>query len=312
MPESDDDPSSKIISPLPPSALKVYALRFGFSSPAIVRGGPKASAAQWLPIPISLPSQLRRSAPCPSVGGAPRKRGGFCLFGHGLGCQFITCQLLRCSQSIRSADLYIGFYALALPVALGNRVDRPTEGHTNGEMVAHWQALHGMSTSTRGLANDGGALLCLQIEGKLLSARESLVLGEHVHRLVGEARARNPGKSPVLMCLVLVPVGEVVDVGSLREQIRNHEFNHLGITAMILPQVKNKSIRVGHKVHGSDHRGCAYIWRRKGPEFDVADVVIEDFELGKTTVLLLHHGTKARLLGGAWRVRSRGRTGLLG
>src|SRR5271170_3303357 len=151
-----------------------------------------------------------------------------------------------------------------------------------------------MSAPTRRLTYDGGALLRLQIEGKLFSARESLVRGEYVHGLIGEAWPRNPGKSPILMCLVLVPVGEVVDVGRLREQIGNHEFNHFGITAMILPQVENEGIGVGHKVHGSDHSWPAHIWRRKGVEFDVADVVIEDFELGKSTVLLLQRGAEAR------------------
>ena len=179
-------------------------------------------------------------------------------------------------------------------------------------MVARRLSLNGMGTATGSFTDDGGAFLRLQIEGELFAAREGLLRGEDVHGLIGEARSGNPGESPVLMRLVLVPVGEVVDVGRLPEQIGDHEINHRRVPAMVLPQVKDQGIGVGDKIHCSDYSRRADIRRRKGAELDVADVVTEDFYLREGTVLLLHHGAELCLVGGAWLVRPGGSIGLLG
>ena len=68
--------------------------------------------------------------------------------------------------------------------------------------------------------------------------------------MVSEARSENPGKCPVLVDLIIVPVCQIVDMGRLLKQIRNHEVNHIRIATMVLPQVKNKSIGLGAGMSG--------------------------------------------------------------
>src|SRR5580704_958836 len=141
------------------------------------------------------------------------------LLGLALSCQFIRCHLFRSGQSIGSAHFHIGLYTCTFPVAFGHRVDGATEWHTNRKVVAAWHPSHRMSTPARGLANNGGAFLCLQVERELFTTRKSLVRSENIHRLIREARPKNPRQRPVLVSLVIVPVGKVVDVGRLAKQI---------------------------------------------------------------------------------------------
>ena len=51
--------------------------------------------------------------------------------------------------------------------------------------------------------------------------------------------------------------------------------------------------------------------RREGIKFDVADIVVQDFKLGKSAILMLEPNAEARFLGRAWLVRSRCGTGRL-
>src|ERR1700757_2928667 len=113
-----------------------------------------------------------------------------------------------CGEGICRTDLYIGLYARTLPIAFRDWVDRSTERHADGEVVARRLTLNGMGSATGSFADDGGAFLCLQIEGELFAAGEGLGRGEHVHGLIDKARAGNPGERPVLMRLVFVPVGK--------------------------------------------------------------------------------------------------------
>src|ERR1035438_5458112 len=179
-------------------------------------------------------------------------------------------------------------------------------------MVPRRYASHRMSAAARDFTHDGCALLRLQIEGELLPSGKGSVRGEDIHRFIDETLSRNPGECPVLMGLIIVASGEVVDMGWLSEKIGNHEIDHAGIAAMVLTQVKDERIRVGHEAHRGDDCRSAEFRRREGIEFDVSDIVVQDFKLGKSAILMLEHGAEARFLGWAWFVRSRCRTRRLG
>ena len=169
-----------------------------------------------------------------------------------------------------------------------------------------------MSATPRGFTNNGGSLLGLQVEGKLLTSGKRPVRGEHIHWLIDKTLSRNPRQCPVLMSLIVVASSEVIDVRRLLEKIRNHEIHHAGIAAMILTQVKDERIRVGHEVHCRDDCRPAELRRRESIKFDVADIVVQDFKLGERAVLMLEHRAKARLLSGAGLVWPRSRTRRLG
>ena len=74
---------------------------------------------------------------------------------------------------------------------------------------------------------------------------------------------------------------------------------------MVFSQVKNERIRVGDKSHRCDDRGSAELRRRKGIEFDIADVVIQDLELGESAILMLEHGSKVLFIRRVLAARSR-------
>ena len=97
-------------------------------------------------------------------------------------------------------------------------------------------------------------------------------------------------------------------MGWLPEKIGNDEIDHARISAMVLTQVKDERIRVGHEVHRGDDGRSAGFRRREGIEFDVADIVVQDFKLGKGAILMLEHGAEAGFFGGVWFVRSQCRT----
>src|SRR5580704_1529840 len=165
-----------------------------------------------------------------------------------LGAQFLSRQLFRGDQGVNSADLHIRFHAFSFPVTFRYRVDRSAERDPNCEVISGGHTSHGMGATARRFAHDGAALLRLQIEGKFLPSRKGFVRSEYVDGLIDKAWSRNPGKCPVLVRLVVVAVGEIVDMGRLPEQIGNHKFDHTGIAAMIFAQVKDQGIGMRHKV----------------------------------------------------------------
>jgi hypothetical protein len=207
-----------------------------------------------------------------------------------LGAQFLSGQLFRGGQGVNSADFHIWFHAFSFPVTFRYRVDRSAERDPNREVISGGHTSHGMGAATRRFAHDGAALLRLQIEGKFLPSRKGFVRSEYVDGLIDKAWSRNPGKCPVLVGLVVVAVGEIVDMGRLPEQIGNHKVDHTGIAAMIFAQVKDQGIGMRHKVHCGHDRRSADVRVRKRAELDVANVVIEDLNLGESAVVIFQHG----------------------
>ena len=134
---------------------------------------------------------------------------------------------------------------------------------------------------------------------------------EYVDRLINKPRPRNPGNTPVLVGFVIVTVGEVVNVRGPLEQIRNHEIDHVGVATMVLAHVEDEGISVRHKVHCRYDCGPADIRRRKRSELNVPNIVTEDFDFRKSTVLMLQHTTKPCLLSRAWLAVPSSRTGPL-
>src|ERR1700733_15317021 len=111
-----------------------------------------------------------------------------------------------------------------------------------------------MGGPSRSFPQEQDPLSRRHIEGKFLPSRKSFVRGEYVDGLIDKAWSRNPGERPVLVGLVIVAVGEIVDMGWLAKQIGNHEIDHTGVASVIFAQVKDEGIGMRHKVHGSHDR----------------------------------------------------------
>src|SRR6266496_1800007 len=163
--------------------------------------------------------------------------------------QFLSGQLFRGGQGVGSADLHIWLHACSFPVTLRNRVDWPAKGDSNREVISGRHTSHGMGAATGSFAHDGRALLRLQIKCKFLPTGKGVVRSEYIDRLIDKAWARNPGKGPVLVSLIVVSAGQIVDMCWLPKQVRDDEIDHIGIATMILAQVKNQGIGMSHKSH---------------------------------------------------------------
>src|ERR1700729_2884905 len=137
-----------------------------------------------------------------------------------LGGQFLSRQLFRSGQSVCGADLYIRFHAFSFPVTLRYRIDRPAKGDSDREVISGRHTSHRMGAATGGFAHDGSALLSLQIIREFLPARKGVARSEYVDGLIDKARAGNPGKRPVLVSLVVVSVGQIVDMRGRLKQVR--------------------------------------------------------------------------------------------
>jgi hypothetical protein len=98
---------------------------------------------------------------------------------------------------------------------MGDRVDGPTEGDADREVVASSEAFHGVTASARSFAHDGGALLRLQVKSEFFTPGEGLISSDCVYLLINKPRPGNPGNRPVLVDRV-----EIVNVRGLPEQIR--------------------------------------------------------------------------------------------
>lgn len=195
---------------------------------------------------------------------------------------------------------------------MGDRVDGPREGDANREMVASREAFHGVSAAARGFAHDGRALLRLQVEREFFTSGKGLMRSEYVDGLIHKPWPGKPGSRPELVSLVFVAIGEVINVRGLPEQIRDHEIDHVGIAAMVFPQVKNKRIGMRQEVHRRYDCGSANVRGRKRTELDVPNIVTEDFDLRKSTVLIFQPAAAPCLLRRVWLAALSRRTRLLG
>src|SRR4029077_15968081 len=195
---------------------------------------------------------------------------------------------------------------------MGERIDGPREGDANREMVASRETFHGVGAAARSLAHDDRAFLRLQIESEFFASGKGLMGSEYVHRLIDKPWPGNKRSRPELVSLIFVAIFEIVNVRGLPEQIRDHEIDHVGIATMIFPKVKDKGIGICQKIHCRYDCGSADIRRGKRTELDVPDIVTEDFDLRKSTVLIFQHAAKPCLLSRVWLATFSGRTGLLG
>ena len=145
-----------------------------------------------------------------------------------------------------------------------------------------------MRSAAGGLADDGGALLILQIKGELLGAGKGPRRGQYKDGLLREPWSGQVREGPVLFGRVLFAVVDVDQVCRLIKEVAGNQCDHVRLSAAVLPQIEDESIGMGHKAHRCCHRWPAERGIHEAIELDVADVIGQDLNFAKGAVVVLH------------------------
>src|SRR6202035_411299 len=141
----------------------------------------------------------------------------------------------------------------------------------NREMIVNSMSHPHVAAARRRLSHQRGSIQHLQIVAESLGGGESRVGSEHKSGLVCQSISGNRWKRPALFRGVFAAVVEIVEVRGTVEEVGRDESDHVGITARVVPYIKDDRIRVVQRSHCSSYRGSADRSIRKLIQFQIAD-----------------------------------------
>src|SRR5262249_57946238 len=125
----------------------------------------------------------------------------------------------------------------SLPCRAGDRFHGTRVRYGDAQRRRDREGLLRMRPTPRGLADEGGPALRLEVVAELLAGREGGLAGQHVHRAIQVTLTGQVGQAPVLSRVAGRPVVDAVEVGLVvGEQVTVPEDDAVGRTATVAPQ----------------------------------------------------------------------------